>query len=63
MLGARRAGITEAANRLRSEGLISYRRGHVTITDREGLEAMSCECYPLMKKEFARLVDGNGLHT
>jgi CRP-like cAMP-binding protein len=63
MLGTRRAGITEAANQLRSEGVISYKRGHVTVTDREGLEAMSCECYPLMKKEFDRLVGGNGIHT
>jgi CRP-like cAMP-binding protein len=63
MLGARRAGISEAANQLRSEGLINYRRGHVTVTDRDGLEAASCECYPLMKKEFGRLVGGNGLHT
>jgi len=32
----------------------------VTIVDREGLEALSCECYPLVKKEFARLVGANG---
>jgi hypothetical protein len=63
MLGTRRAGITEAANQLRGEGLINYRRGHVTVTDRDGLEALSCECYLLMKKEFDRLVGGNGLHT
>jgi CRP-like cAMP-binding protein len=63
MLGTRRAGITEAANQLRSEGLINYRRGRVTVTDRDGLEAMSCECYPLMKKELNRLVGGNGLYT
>lgn len=60
MLGIRRAGVTEAANLLREAGLIHYRRGHVTITDRAGLEAESCECYPLMKREFARLVGGNG---
>jgi CRP-like cAMP-binding protein len=63
MLGTRRTGITEAANQLRGAGLISYRRGRVTVTDREGLEAISCECYPLMKKEFNRFVGGNGLHT
>jgi CRP-like cAMP-binding protein len=60
MLGIRRAGVTEAANQLRNAGLIHYRRGQVTITNREGLEAESCECYPLMKREFARLVGGNG---
>ncbi|HLL73926.1 MAG TPA: Crp/Fnr family transcriptional regulator [Pyrinomonadaceae bacterium] len=60
MLGIRRAGVTEAAKQLRDAGLIHYRRGHVTITNRGGLEAESCECYPLMKREFARLVGGNG---
>ncbi|HEV2860961.1 MAG TPA: Crp/Fnr family transcriptional regulator [Pyrinomonadaceae bacterium] len=60
MLGTRRAGVTEAACQLKEAGLISYRRGHVTISDREGLERLSCECYPLVKKEFARLVGANG---
>lgn len=60
MLGARRAGITEAAGRLQSNGLIKYNRGHITIVDRERLEAASCECYPIIKKEFARLVGSNG---
>lgn len=56
MLGTRRAGITEAARQLQEAGTISYRRGHIHITDRLGLESMSCECYPLVKKEFARLL-------
>jgi CRP-like cAMP-binding protein len=60
MLGARRAGVTIAAGRLQKAGLISYKRGHITIIDREGLEAVSCECYPIVKKEFARLLSGNG---
>lgn len=60
MLGTRRAGVTEAAVLLKDAGVISYHRGHVTITDRIGLEAASCECYPMMKKEFTRLISGNG---
>jgi CRP-like cAMP-binding protein len=56
MVGARRAGVTEAAGQLQDAGVISYYRGHVTIINREGLEAHSCECYPVVKKEFARLV-------
>lgn len=62
MLGTRRAGVTVAAVGLKQKGLIEYSRGQITITDREGLEAVSCECYPVLKKEFARLVSGNG-HT
>jgi CRP-like cAMP-binding protein len=58
MLGARRASITEAAIQLRGEGLISYRRSHITIVDRAGLEAKSCECYAIEKREFARLLGG-----
>ncbi|MCA1558554.1 MAG: helix-turn-helix domain-containing protein, partial [Acidobacteria bacterium] len=60
MLGARRAGVTEAAGGLRTRGLIDYRRGHLTIIDREGLESVTCECYPIVKKEFARLIGSNG---
>jgi CRP-like cAMP-binding protein len=59
MLGVRRAGVTVAAGVLKQRGLIEYSRGHITIMDREGLEAISCECYPIVKKEFARLVGGN----
>ena len=62
MLGVRRPGVTELAGLLRDRGLINYARGHITILDREGLEGLACECYPLVRKEFARLVSGNG-HT
>jgi CRP-like cAMP-binding protein len=55
MLGARRAGVTEAAIILQAEGLIHYRRGHIQITDRSGLQEFACECYPIIKAEFNRL--------
>ncbi|MFL6673791.1 MAG: Crp/Fnr family transcriptional regulator [Massilia sp.] len=56
MLGVRREGVTEAAGRLQAYGYISYRRGHITVLDRVGLERNVCECYAVVKKEFARLL-------
>ena len=56
MLGVRREGVTEAAGRLQTRGYISYRRGHISVLDRRGLEADVCECYEVVKKEFARLM-------
>jgi CRP-like cAMP-binding protein len=52
MLGVRRAGVTEAAIILQAEGYINYKRGHIKITDRAGLEAFTCSCYPVIKAEF-----------
>jgi CRP-like cAMP-binding protein len=56
MLGVRREGVTEAAGRLQAHGYISYRRGHITVIDRVGLEHHVCECYDVVKKEFGRLL-------
>ena len=56
MLGVRREGVTEAAGRLQGYGFIRYRRGHITVLDRKGLERDVCECYAVVKKEFARLL-------
>lgn len=55
-LGVRREGITVAAGRLQHEGLISYRRGHITVLDRAGLEKRACECYQTVKTELDRLL-------
>lgn len=54
-LGVRREGITEAAGNLQRAGNISYRRGHISVLQRAGLEAISCECYAVVKKETQRL--------
>src|SRR5512143_2079077 len=56
MLGVRREGVTEAAGKLQDAGLIRYRRGKITVLDRPGLEARSCECYQVVKSEFDRLL-------
>ena len=56
MLGVRREGITEAAGNLQQQGLISYRRGHITVTNRAGIETQVCECYSVLKKELSRLL-------
>ena len=56
MLGVRREGITEAAGNMQKAGFIRYRRGHISVLDRTGLESRVCECYAVVKKEFGRLL-------
>ena len=56
MLGVRREGVTEAALRLQHDGLIRYSRGRINVLDRPGLQARSCECYAVVKKEYDRLL-------
>jgi len=56
MLGVRREGVTEAAGKLQSLGLINYRRGHISVLNRAGLEKRSCECYQVVKSEYDRLL-------
>jgi CRP-like cAMP-binding protein len=56
MLGVRRVGVTEAALKLQQAGLIRYKRGHIEVLDRAGLERTTCECYAVVKKEYDRLL-------
>ncbi len=56
MLGARRSTVSVSAGILQRAGLIRYVRGHVTIVDRDGLEAVACECYSVIRTELERVV-------
>lgn len=56
MLGVRRAGVSSVASILQKRGFIRYSRGHINICDRPGLEAMTCECYHIVKREYLRLL-------
>jgi CRP-like cAMP-binding protein len=55
MLGVRRPTVSETAGKLQAQGLIRYRRGTLTITDRPGLEQLTCSCYGIVRAEFDRL--------
>jgi len=61
MLGVRREGVTEAAISLQRDGLIRYRRAHISVVDRPALERRSCECYAVIRKEYARLLSGRSI--
>jgi len=63
MLGVRREGVTEAAGKLQRKGVIEYCRGHITVLDRQALEALSCECYAVVKKETDRLLNNLQLNN
>jgi hypothetical protein len=55
MLGARRSTVSVSAGILQRAELIRYVRGHVTIVDRTGLEAVACECYSVIRNELERV--------
>lgn len=55
MLGVRREGVTKAAGKLHKAGLINYKRGHIEVLDRTGLEKRVCECYQVVRSEVKRI--------
>ena len=57
MLGVRRTGVSEVAGKLQRKGVLKYRRGCMSVTDRRGLERLSCECYHVVAREYRRLLD------
>jgi CRP-like cAMP-binding protein len=56
MLGVRREGVAEAAGQLQEAGLVQYSRGRIVVLDRAGVEARTCECYAVVKRESDRLL-------
>jgi CRP-like cAMP-binding protein len=64
ILGVRRESITAAAGKLQRAGVLRYRRGHITVVERVGLEAVACECYTVVKNTYSRLrSDGPRRHS
>ena len=56
MLGVRRAGVTVTLQALQGAGLVRYQHGQMVITDRSGLEAVSCGCYWIIRAEYDKLL-------
>lgn len=56
MLGVRREGVTAAAGKLQTAGIIHYSRGHIIVLDRPKLKGLACECYAVVKREYDRLI-------
>jgi CRP-like cAMP-binding protein len=56
VLGVRRESITQAVGSLENAGLIHHTRGRIILLDRPRLKALACECYSVVKQEYARLL-------
>lgn len=61
LLGVRREGVTEAAGNLQRADLIHYKRGHITVLNRKGLEERVCDCYQVVKTEYDRLLPNTSI--
>jgi CRP-like cAMP-binding protein len=56
MLCVYRPSVSVVASTLQRAGMIRYGRGHVTVLDRNALEATACDCYSVVKRRFERLL-------
>ena len=56
MIGARRNSVSLVASTLQHANFIHYSRGHIEITDIEGLRKTACECYASVKTQCERLL-------
>jgi CRP-like cAMP-binding protein len=56
MLGVRRQTVTAIAGMLQTAGIITYRRGLLRVLNRQKLEAVSCECYEVIKTFYDRIM-------
>jgi CRP-like cAMP-binding protein len=63
MLGVQRTTVTAVARSLQEKGVIRYRRGVVDIIDRQGLQALTCECYGVIRKTYQRLLGPAAMAT
>jgi Crp-like helix-turn-helix domain len=54
LLGVRRSGISEAAGKFQTQGLVRYERGCIRVIDRRGLEKKCCECYRFIRRQYAQ---------
>jgi CRP-like cAMP-binding protein len=57
-LGAQRTTVSLVAGSLERAGLISYKRGHIRITNLKRLEAASCECFRVIRDRYGMLLGG-----
>ena len=57
MLGVRRSGVSEVMGALQKASVLRYSRGVITVLNRTQLEAISCECYGIVRDEFRRVLE------
>jgi CRP-like cAMP-binding protein len=63
MLGAPRNTVSVEAHAMQEAGVIRYRRGHITILNRDGLEDCACECYSVIRAETDKFMGPAELHS